>query len=179
MKTCPYCGCLHGNRATQCRGCGTSFMEGQPARELHFRFLLAPHVLCIFWLVIIAAFTGYGFFGPGSDAQMYGTPFNLNRALEPTLILGGWGFCIATSLIVGLDVVEGIRTRGLARWMGLLILFGSLFVSAMIPQVLTTSSGLFHGEKGVWELMESVGEAMFAVLSFIIFSLCALIVPRR
>jgi ribosomal protein L40E len=51
MKTCAHCGCLHTNRASKCRGCGTQFPAVDPIAQAHSDNLLRKRIrfLVIAW----------------------------------------------------------------------------------------------------------------------------------
>lgn len=72
MKSCPHCGCLHTDKAGECRGCGKQFTEASPGVKFPtpLQSTLLKYILCIgigvfvellaFSAAIAATFTGCG-----------------------------------------------------------------------------------------------------------------------
>jgi hypothetical protein len=140
---------------------------------------MTPSKFTALWFVIIAAFAGYGFFGPGHSYQSIDGPFSLETALAPAVSYGALGFCVATSVVVGLIVNIGVRTHGAAKWKGISILAISAVASSILPPLIMALSGLYHGESGLLILFQAIWTLSIAALSFIIWSVSILCISKR
>jgi len=138
-----------------------------------------PGTFMVLWFAIVAAFAGYGLCGPGLAYQYVDGPFSLRTALEPTVLYGAHGFCVASSVVVGLIVTIGVRSHGAQRSIAISILLGSWVVSTIGPPLLMAFSGLYRGEGGLLILYEAVFAGIVAAVLFLVLTVCVLSIPQR
>ena len=130
------------------------------------------YALIFFWLVLVALFTGYGFFGPGFEGQTSGCPFYWDVAWSEALYCGGIGFSIATCVVGGIYTILQVRDGSLSHGFGLIMVLFWSCVGAILPPVFMSASGLFHGETG----MMIIDEAMLTILTGILGSVAFTVV---
>lgn len=140
---------------------------------------MKSRTLIILWLVLIALFSGSGFFWSAHEGQIYGEPFDFSEGVSGLLIYGGIGLTIATSLATGLYVIGRVRVKSLTKIAGIeLLLFGS-GVSALIPPVAMACTGLFTGENALAIYFQAVITVGIGVLAFVAFAIALLCVRRK
>jgi hypothetical protein len=136
---------------------------------------MKPLTLIILWLIVVLLFSAFGFFGPGSEGQIDGEPFDFRVAGETVLFFGGIGFTIATCLVAGLFAVGKSRVGSMTKVWGIgFVLFWSA-IAAVIPPAAVDWSGLYHGESAmeiVFQAVITVGIGISAFIAFAVAIFC-------
>ncbi len=131
------------------------------------------------WLIILIAFAGYGFLGPGLSDQPNGW-FNSKTALEPTIMFSGVGFCFGAYLSAGLVTLKLVRRARLYRVWAVLLLALLAVLCVPIPMGIVflaekvTISGMRLYQKELFYFPTAALYLMFWIASgtFLILTVC-------
>ena len=130
------------------------------------------------WSAIVVLFALYGFLGPGLRNQIHGSPFDWKYALSALISYMAIGICIATCLVIGLIVCNGVRLHDAERKDAILTLGASSIASTIVPTLILICCGLFHGKGGLI-FSEALLTATISLLSFLIFGGFVFSVSKR
>ncbi|HEY3930832.1 MAG TPA: hypothetical protein VGM58_00510 [Verrucomicrobiae bacterium] len=97
--------------------------------------------LFIFWLVVIALFTGYGFYTGGN--VVYGDRFYWSNAIHDAIGLAAFGVTVATLIAVGTFAIVNVRSYGLGKGRAVSLIATSLIISIIFPPIVAACTGLF------------------------------------
>jgi hypothetical protein len=138
-----------------------------------------PRVLIILWLLLVGLFASYGFFVPGHEGQLYGTPFDYGLAWEATLVYAGIGFTLATCLTVSLYAVQRLRAKSFTGFAAILLVFLCSAVAAFIPPFVMACSGRYHGESTLAIAYVAAYTVGIGLVGFVLFDIAVLILYFR
>jgi hypothetical protein len=111
--------------------------------------------LFIIWLVVIALFTGYGFYTGGN--VVYGDRFYWSNAIHDAIGLAAFGVTVATLIAVGTFAIVNVRSYGLGKGRAVSLIATSLIVSIIFPPIAAVCTGLFgSGDDAPSEIFLSV-----------------------
>lgn len=94
----------------------------------------------LLWLLIVASCALYGYSGLGHSAQLYGTPFDMHKALEVAVCFLALGAGLATCITAGFILWEKVRTQRFSKLLAVVLLLSvAIFVSGPLAFLLMSS----------------------------------------